>query len=168
MFSAVCICQSSCSRGVGDHCTGHWPQSLGMFKLVHYETQTAGKWAVGIQLNTFLLPSAMQLRQGYVFTGICDSVHRGGVADTYWADTSPGRHTPLARHPPAQCMLRYTPLPSACWDTHPPAQCMLGCPLPTPAATAVDVMHPTGMRSCCILNLYNAERLSIHYTKSFL
>ena len=123
----MCICQSSCSRGVGDHCTGHWPQSLGMFKLVHYETQTAGKWAVGIQLNTFLLPSAIQLRQGYVFTGICNSVHRGCVADTYWADSSPGRHTPLARPPSAPCMLRYTPPAqrmlgythpplSACWD----------------------------------------------------
>ena len=29
--------------------------------------------------------------------------------------------TPLGRHPPAQCMLEYTPLlPSACWDTHTP------------------------------------------------
>ena len=37
------------------------------------------------------LPSATQLRQGYVFTGICDSVHRvgacmaggGGMGDVY-------------------------------------------------------------------------------------
>ena len=130
MFSAVCICQSSCSQGVGDHCTGHWPQSLGMFKLVHYETQTAGKRAVGIRPNTFLLPSATQLRQGYVFTGIYDSVHRGCVADTYWADTSPGRHTPLARHPPAQCMLGYTPCPVHAGIHTSPAQCMLGYPPP--------------------------------------
>ena len=47
-----------------------------------------------------------------------------------------GRHPldrhPLGRNPPAQCMLGYTPLPSACWDTHLPAQCMLGyTPLPS-------------------------------------
>ena len=123
------------------------PSSLDMFKLVHYEAQTAGKWEVGIRLNTFLLPSATQLRQGYVFTGICDSVHRGRVADTYWADTSPGRHTPLARHPPAQCMLGYTPLPSACWDTHLSAQCMLGY-MPILVATAADGTHPAVMHSC--------------------
>ena len=31
----------------------------------------------------------------------------------------PARH-PLDRYPPTQCMLGYTPLPSACWDTPPP------------------------------------------------
>ena len=47
------------------------------------------------------------VRQGYVFTGVCDSVHggwRGGVADTPQAD-SPGQTPPwedtlpLVRHP---------------------------------------------------------------------
>ena len=67
-----------------------------------------------------------------------------------WADTPLGRHptgqTPLGRQPPlcrhllgrhppgqtpsAQCMLGYTPLPSACWDT-PPAQCMLRYTVPS-------------------------------------
>ena len=36
-----------------------------------------------------------------------------------WADTLPGQTPSLGRHPPAQCILRYTPLPSACWDTPP-------------------------------------------------
>ena len=31
---------------------------------------------------------------------------------------------------PAQCMLGYTPLPSACWDAHTPAQSILGYTLP--------------------------------------
>ena len=82
-------------------------------------------------------------RQGNIFTSVCRSVH-GGVYPsmhwdrpdtTPWADPhcadppprptpsqedTPGRH-PLGRHPPTQCMLRYTsPLPSACWDTPPP------------------------------------------------
>ena len=46
----------------------------------------------------------MKLWEGYVFTPVCDSVHRrGGVsqhasqvtwADTPWADTSPGQTPP--------------------------------------------------------------------------
>ena len=28
--------------------------------------------------NAVLLPPATKLGQGYVFTGVCDSVHRGG------------------------------------------------------------------------------------------
>ena len=52
-----------------------------------------------------------------------------------------GRHPP-GRHPSGQTPL----LPNACWDTHTPAQCMLG--YTTPAATAPDGTHPTGMHSC--------------------
>ena len=68
-----------------------------------------------------------------LFTGGC-------MVDTPRADNNP------ARHPPAQCMLGYSTLPSACWDTHPPAQCMLG--YTPPAVTAADSTHPTGMHSC--------------------
>ena len=64
--------------------------------------------------------------QGYVFTAVCDSVHRGGgvclgmgvcVADT----PNPQADTPCPVHagiytPSVQCMLGYTPL----------SQCMLG------------------------------------------
>ena len=70
--------------------------------------------------------------RGYVFTGVCHSVHRGVCV----ADIPPGRHPPtlgrhppgqispgktpqMGRHPPAHCMLGYThPLPTACWDIH--------------------------------------------------
>ena len=52
------------------------------------------------------LPPATKLRQGNVLTPVCHSVHGGGVSAT-----------PPCRHPPAQCMLGYTPPPSACWDT---------------------------------------------------
>ena len=73
------------------------------------------------------------------------------------ADTNLGRHPLGHRHPPGQtpptqCMLGYTPpcpmyvriqipLPSASFDITPPPT--------TPAATAADGTHPTGMHSCC-------------------
>ena len=44
---------------------------------------------------------------------------------------TPPKQIPLGRHPPDRHLpgrhpQTDTPLPSACWDTHPPAQCMLG------------------------------------------
>ena len=94
-----------------------------------------------IMCLVLLLPPATKLGQGYVFTCVCDSVHRGrsvsvhagipthpqqgrpalppppGKTDptgkeTPWQGDPPGKETPLARRP-----------------THkadPPAQCMLG------------------------------------------
>ena len=75
-------------------------------------------------MGSVLLPSATKLQQGYVFTPVCHSVHRGVSA------TLPplGGH-PLVRHPPwadtslpSACWLCpvhagiHTPLCSACWD----------------------------------------------------
>ena len=62
-----------------------------------------------------LLPPATKLGQGYVFTGVCDSVHRGGVPDQVHPPTrsppGPGTlpldqvHSPDQVHP----RTRYTP-----------------------------------------------------------
>ena len=50
--------------------------------------------------NAFLLPPAMKLGQGYVFTGMCDSVHRGVSASVH-AGIPPGsRHPPWEQTPP--------------------------------------------------------------------
>ena len=92
----------------------------------------------------------MKLQKGNIFTPVCQSLCSGGClpqcmlgyhpwADTPWADT-PSAQTPLGRHSPAQCMLGYT-VPSACWDRH---------------ATAADIMHPTGMHSCCYWNFLSS------------
>ena len=89
-----------------------------------------------------LLPPATKLRQGNVFTPVCQS---------FCSQTPPPGQTPPGQTippPPEQ-----TPPPSACWDTQPPAQCMLGyTPLPVHTgidmATAADGTHPTGMHSC--------------------
>ena len=61
----------------------------------------------------FITGPAMKLGQGYIFTGICDSVHRGVCLSACW-DTTP----PRTRHPPG---IRHTPLgPGTPWDKSPP------------------------------------------------
>ena len=60
-----------------------------------------------------MLPPATKLGQGYIFTGVCHSVHKGGGST--WAGTPPGPGTPPRDqvHPPGT---RCTP-----WDqVHPP------------------------------------------------
>ena len=60
------------------------------------------------------LPPANEVCEGYAFTPVCHSVHKGGrprqvpPSGRYspWARTPPGRYTPLQIHPPG----RYTPL----------------------------------------------------------
>ena len=55
---------------------------------------------------TASLPPATKLGQGYVFTGMCDSVHRGGCLPQCML----GYHTPRSRHPPeADTPWRQTP-----------------------------------------------------------
>ena len=81
-----------------------------------------------------LLPPATKLGQGYVFTGVCDSVHRGGVCiSACWDTTSPpwGQTPPRSRHPPGADTPRSRHPPGA--DTPPqeqtpppPVQSMLG------------------------------------------
>ena len=80
---------------------------------------------------TELLPPATKLGQGYVFTGVCDSVRRGGVclsacwdthppgADILLEQTPPGAYTPLGADPPEQ-----TPPPEVDtpWEQTPPEQ----------------------------------------------
>ena len=79
--------------------------------------------------NGFLLPPAMKLVQGYVFTGVCDSVHRGGaVPDQVPPQT---RYSPLDQvHPPGT---RYTPGPGT-----PPRTRYTPQP-----GTPPDQVHPT-------------------------
>ena len=60
------------------------------------------------------------------------------LADSHpWVDTLPGQTPPLGRHPPAQCILGYTP----------PCPVHAGIDM----ATAADGTHPTGMHSCSLV-----------------
>ena len=49
--------------------------------------------------NAILSPHAMKLGQGYIFTGICHSVHREGST---WAGAPQTRYTPWTSNPPDQ------------------------------------------------------------------
>ena len=55
----------------------------------------------------------MKLGQGNVFTGVCDSVHRGGSASVHAGiPPPPGPDTPLGADPPwEQTPPQTTPLP---------------------------------------------------------
>ena len=72
--------------------------------------QSTSRWYVSYW-NAFLLPPATKLGQGNIFTGNCDSVHRGGLPQCmlgYHTHTPrPGRHPPLdqAGTPPEQSIL---------------------------------------------------------------
>ena len=61
---------------------------------------------------SYLLPPAMKLGQGYIFTGVCDSVHGGGAGvclSACWDTTPPLAADPSDKaDPPAQCMLGVT------------------------------------------------------------
>ena len=94
-----------------------------------------------------LLP-ATKLTQGYIFTGICDSVHGGGSESVHAGITPPSkadpshgkadsltaRQTPLARRPPGKA----DPLP---WKGRPPCAVHAGR-----YAQQAGGMHPTGMQ----------------------
>ena len=87
-----------------------------------------------LSLSKYLLPPATKLGQGYVFTGVCDSVHRGVSASVH-----AGIHTPPgSRQPP----------PGA--DT--PRANPTGAGIPPEHAGRYDQRaggtHPTGMQSC--------------------
>ena len=60
-----------------------------------------------IYISLYWLPPATKLGQGYIFTGVCDSVNRGVCLSACW-DTPRSRH-PLEQTPPLpQSMLRDT------------------------------------------------------------
>ena len=61
------------------------------------------------------LPPATKLEQGYIFTGFCDSVHRGGSASVHARIPHPlaADHPPMARQNPhgkVDPLVRQTPL----------------------------------------------------------
>ena len=83
-----------------------------------------------IIFSEFLLP-ATKLRQGYVFTGVCDSVHGGGA----------GVHATHASRPASQAHMPpwvHTPP----WARTLPWTCT---PPPPPDGQCAGGTHPTGM-----------------------
>ena len=97
---------------------------------------------ISVSAGINLLPPATKLGQGYVFTGVCDSVHRGGSASVHAGiphppsrrPTPPRADAPRSRPPWEQTPLEQTPptpweqtpreqTPShqcrACWELRP-------------------------------------------------
>ena len=125
------------------------------------------------------LPAATKLGQGNVFTGICDSIHRGGVCLSACWDTTPGADTPLgADTPPEQ-----TPPPRSRHPPglNPPTRYPLGPgthrpgtpPTPRKQTPAYGQWaagtHPTGMHSCDVIMsipLYFTTKYE-HFVKDF-
>ena len=97
-----------------------------------------------IQVLHFYRPQT-KLRKGNVFTGVCDSVHRGGVPGPEgvwsWGVPAPGGHLLLGRG----CLV----WGGGAWSEGVPS----GDPPGT--ATAVGGTHPTGMHSCVCRKLIN-------------
>ena len=92
--------------------------------------------------------------EGYVFTRVCHSVHRGVCLSACW-DTTPQEQTPPEQTPPGGDPLEQTPpreqIPRS---RHPQT------------ATVADGTHPTGMHSCyrsAPLNAAEQARNNIYY-----
>ena len=77
------------------------------------------------------LPPATKLGQGYIFTGVCDSVNGGG------------------------CLLRGRGVCSQ--GGMPRGVCLVETPGTTPAAGGT---HPTGMHSCLAKNCFNLFKMT--------
>ena len=83
------------------------------------------------EIILLLLPPATKLGQGYIFTGVCDSVHMGGA----WS----GGCMVLGDAWSGGCLVQGVHGPRGVPGGDPPAPEM---------ATAAGGTHPTGMHSC--------------------
>ena len=80
------------------------------------------------KIERHILPPATKLGQGYIFTGVCDSVNRGVCLSACWDTIPRSRHPPWeqtppwSRHPPRSRHPRADTPP----EQTPPVQSMLG------------------------------------------
>ena len=107
----------------------NWDGGPFVMKYFYFCRSTTRKMCINIYDNGFmetkkftadvtdavdLLPAATKLGQGNVFTGVCDSVHRGGVSASVHPGIHipPGSRPPRSRHPPgADTPQEQTPFP---------------------------------------------------------
>ena len=97
----------------------------------------------GLKCCNVSLPAATKLGQGNVFTGVCDSVHGGGVSASVHAGMPPP--PPRADTPRADTLQEQTPPPRE--QTPPGADTPPGKQTPAYGQRAAGT-HPTGMHSC--------------------
>ena len=65
---------------------------FGSCRIHHFRQKKSSATKSWMLMN--LLPPATKLGQGYVFTGVCDSVHGGDVCLSACRDTTPPKQTP--------------------------------------------------------------------------
>ena len=120
--------------------SGHITFSFGLVIITEYN--------IYIKHYTDNLPPTTKLGQGNIFTGICDSVHRGrGSASVHSGIPPPPQDQapPRTRHPPGT---RHTPR-----DQAPPRtrQAPRRAEHTGRYGQRAGGMHPTGMQSCFLL-----------------
>ena len=87
----------------------------------------------------------MKLGQGYVFTGVCDSVHMGVCLSTCWDTTPPKDQAPTWEQTPPEQTPRSRPPPGVDTPQLPSSTEHAGRYGQRAGGT-----HPTGMQSCCL------------------
>ena len=124
-----------------------------LFKVLFDCNKDSWSWSENV-----LLPFATKLRQGNIFTGVCQSFcSQGGVClSACWDTHPPGRYTLRAGTPPSPRQV-HPPAGTSSGQVHTPGRCTppgagtLPSPragTPPPMVTAADGTHPTGMLSC--------------------
>ena len=104
-------------------------------------------------LGSFL-PSVTKLRQGNVFTPVCQSFHSqeaGCLADTSLVDPgqTPPVYNPQVDTPRQTPPVAWTDTPTRWADTPWADSPRTDTPAPGRWLSAADGTHPTGMHSCC-------------------
>ena len=112
-----------------------------------------------VKIYIVLLPPAIKLGQGFVFTGVCDSVHRGGCLPQCMVGyhTPPGADTPQKQTPPREQTPPRADTPP--WSRHPP-------PATEHAGRygqRVGGTHPTGMQSSFVLILATLINVNVTF-----
>ena len=102
------------------------------------------------------LPPATKLGQGYIFTGVSDSVHGGCYPSMHcrWYPSMPCSRSPGGDQLPGGLVL------GGCL-VETPLVCSWGALVETPPATAAGSTHPTGMHSCEPINLISNVALAL-------
>ena len=102
-----------------------------------------------VTIEGALLPPATKLGQGYIFTGVCDSVHRGlsapGGVSTPGEVSAPGGSAPGGSAGGGGV----SALGGAWWK-------------PPRTATAAGGTHPTGMHSCLRFKFWYPFAFQLH------
>ena len=122
------------------------PQSSACWEIRSTSGRYASYW------NAILLPPTTKLGQGYVFTHVCDSVHRGVLSQHALQQVSRGvcYSSIHCRWYPSMPCSRPPKGGSCSGGGLLPGGCSGGGLVETPpgTATAVGGTHPTGMHSC--------------------